>query len=123
MKHLILIMTFLISAHACAEILFQEASRLALEHEKLCLPEFRSKMLRSYTQTAGPLISKCLSENEGGDLSAFNMVFQLGGDGEVMATWLNKETPIAVCFESQLKKAKFISPPQAGFYYEAAMGF
>lgn len=110
-----------ISVHAAPDIGFTEAKRLADQDEASLTPQQTETLVTSQRTLLDAGAAACATPKP--DLSPFVVVAELDADGKVVRTWLQGDSPLAICFRKYVGERSFVAPPRSPFYASVELSF
>ena len=108
-------------AIAATELDYVAAKALADKDEASLGREQGSALLDSQSKLLGDGIAACAMPNP--DLSAFVVVMELDATGRVVRTWLQGDSPLAICFRKFAARGELPAPPRTPFYSSIELSF
>ena len=110
-----------ISVHAAPDIGFAEAKRLADQDEASLTPQQMETLVASQAAILDAGAAACATPRP--DLSPFVVVVELDADGKIVRTWLQGDSPLAICFRKYVAERSVVPPPRSPFYASVELSF
>lgn len=123
MKLLALLALAMISMSVAAgpDLEYADAKALADSDEDSLPEEQSSKLVAAQAELMNSGIATCATPNP--NFSAFVVVMELDAGGKVVRTWLQGDSPLAVCFRKHVAAGVLTPPPRAPFYSSIELSF
>jgi hypothetical protein len=109
------------SAHAAPGLEFSDAKRLADQDEASLTPQQKEALVASQGSLLDAGAAVCATPKP--DLSPFVVVVELDASGKVVRTWLQGNSPLAICFRKYVAQRSFAAPPRSSFYSSIELSF
>ena len=110
-----------ISAQAAPDIGFEEAKRLADQDEASLTPQQTETLVASQRAILDAGAAACATPKP--DLSPFVVVAELDANGKIVRTWLQGDSPLAICFRKYVAERSVVPPPRSPFYASVELSF
>ncbi len=123
MKALLPLALALLAAPASAAIpLDYAAAKAQADKDEASLPRGHgSALLESQSKLLGDGVAECATPNP--DLSPFVVVMEQDASGKVVRTWLQGDSPLAICLRKYIAKGTLLVPPRVPFYSSIELSF
>lgn len=109
------------SAAAAPALEYAEAKHLA-DQDEVSLPgASKSSLVAAQRELVDAGIAARATPNP--DFSAFVVVMELDAQGKVVRTWLQGDSPLAICFRKHVARGALTPPPRAPFYTSIELSF
>jgi hypothetical protein len=93
------------------------------DRDEASLGNAAGTLVQAQASVLAPLLSSCVADAGGKDLSPFVLVMRLDQSGRIAQTWRQGNSPISVCFEKAALGKSLTPPPRAPFYTSFEMHF
>ncbi|HYM86930.1 MAG TPA: hypothetical protein VET30_09360 [Pseudoxanthomonas sp.] len=113
--------TISLSVAAGPDLEYAEAKALADSDENSLPEEQSSKLVAAQGELMNSGIAACATPNP--DFSAFVVAMELDAGGKVIRTWLQGDSPLAICFRKHVAAGALTPPPRAPFYSFIELSF
>jgi hypothetical protein len=123
MKRMLLLALALLASPAMAatELDYAAAKALADKDEASLGREQGSVLLDAQAKLLGDGIAACAMPNP--DFTPFVVVMELDASGKVIRTWLQGDSPLAICFRKFAARGELPAPPRTPFYSSIELSF
>lgn len=124
----LLLLAGLGSAHATdpavpAPFEYVDAKRLADADEKSVTGTAHEAMLAAQRALLDAGVVECSLGRPQKDFSGFTIVMQLDAQGQVMKTWREGGSPLAICLQRYVRDKIVFLPPRVPFHTSLAISF
>lgn len=109
------------SAQAAPDLDFSGAKRLADRDEASLTPQQMEALVTSQGALLDAGAAVCATPKP--DLSPFVVVVELDASGKVVRTWLQGDSPLAICFRKYVAQRAVAAPPRSPFYSSIELSF
>lgn len=109
------------SARAAPDLEFSDAKRLADRDEASLSAQQMEALVASQRSLLDAGAAVCATPRP--DLSPFVVVVELDADGKVVRTWLQGNSPLAICFRKYVAQRSVAAPPRSPFYSSIELSF
>ena len=123
MKLIAFVALTILAGHAVAAsaLEYDEAKALADQDEASLSPEQSGKLRDSQAALLASGTAACATPNP--DLSALVVVMELDARGKVVRTWLEGNSPLAICLRKHAAAQSLAPPPRTPFYTSIELSF
>ena len=123
MKLIAFVALTILAGHAVAAsaLEYDEAKALADQDEASLSPEQSGTLRDSQAALLASGTAACATPNP--DLSALVVVMELDARGKVVRTWLEGNSPLAICLRKHAAAQSLAPPPRTPFYTSIERSF